>query len=70
VHVPAVSSDGFAFLQQGIPATALGSFDLELGGRGFHSALDNPVRVDVERLAEAVDILGHFLKDVDSKENQ
>jgi hypothetical protein len=69
VRVPAVSSDAFAFLRRGIPATTLGSFDLELGGRGFHSALDNLDRVDLDRLAEAVEILSHFLQGVDKSVN-
>jgi Zn-dependent M28 family amino/carboxypeptidase len=67
VRVPTVSSDSFAFLHRGIPATTLGSFDTELGGRGFHSAMDNLDRVDLERLEEAVEILSHFLRDVDSE---
>ncbi|MGD8969049.1 MAG: hypothetical protein PVI07_16200 [Anaerolineae bacterium] len=50
---------------EGIPATTLGSLDRELGGRGFHSALDHPDRVDAARLAETVDVLTHFLTDVD-----
>jgi hypothetical protein len=65
VHAPAVSSDAFAFLRRGIPATTLGSLDRELGGRGFHSALDHPDRVDAARLAETVKVLTHFLTDVD-----
>jgi hypothetical protein len=65
VRVPTVSSDAFAFLHRGISAATLGSFDLELGGRGFHSALDNLDRVDLDRLAEAVEILSHFLQGVD-----
>jgi Zn-dependent M28 family amino/carboxypeptidase len=68
VRVPTVSSDAFAFLHRGIPAATLGSFDTELGGRGFHSATDNLDRVDLERLEEAVEILSHFLRDVDSEE--
>jgi hypothetical protein len=65
-RVPRISSDALAFLRQGIPAASLGSFDAELGGRGFHSALDNPDRIDPERLAETVDVLGRFLLDLDS----
>jgi hypothetical protein len=61
-----ISSDAFAFLRQGIPAATLGSFDAELGGRGFHSALDKPDRIDTERLVETVDVLGRFLLDLDS----
>jgi hypothetical protein len=61
-----ISSDAVAFLRQGIPAATLGSFDAEMGGRGFHSALDNPDRIDPERLAETADVLGRFLLDLDS----
>ena len=66
IRVPTISSDAFAFLRQGIPATTLGSFDLDLGGRGLHSALDSPDRVSPQRLAEAVKIFSHFLEDADS----
>jgi acetylornithine deacetylase/succinyl-diaminopimelate desuccinylase-like protein len=66
IRVPAISSDAFAFRRQGIPATTLGSFDLDLGGRGLHSVLDSPDRVSTERLVEAVEILSRFLEDVDS----
>jgi hypothetical protein len=61
-----ISSDAFAFLRQGIPTATLGSFDAELGGRGFHSAQDNPDRIDPQRLAQTVDVLGHFLLYLDS----
>jgi hypothetical protein len=66
VRVPAISSDGFAFLRRGIPAATLGSFDLDLGGRGLHSALDDPGRVDPGRLAEAVAVLNCVLADMDA----
>ena len=66
IRVPTINSDAFAFLRQGIPATTLGSFDLDLGGRGLHSALDSPDRVSIERLVEAVGILSRFLEDADS----
>jgi hypothetical protein len=65
-RAPRISSDALAFLRQGIPAATLGSFDAELGGRGFHSALDNPGRIDAQRLAETVVVLGRFLLDRDS----
>jgi hypothetical protein len=52
---------------EGIPATTLGSLDREPGGRGFHSALDHPDRFDAARLAETVDVLTHFLSDVDDR---
>jgi hypothetical protein len=66
IPAPSVSSDAFAFLRRSIPATTLGSFDLDLGGRGFHSALDSPDRVHPDRIAEGVEILGRFLESVDS----
>jgi acetylornithine deacetylase/succinyl-diaminopimelate desuccinylase-like protein len=66
IPAPSISSDAFAFLRRSIPATTLGSFDLELGGRGFHSALDSPDRVHPGRLAETVEILGRFLESTDS----
>lgn len=65
LRAPAVSSDAFAFLRQGIPATTLGSFDRELGGRGFHSALDHPDRIDPDRLVETVALLTWFSTDLD-----
>jgi acetylornithine deacetylase/succinyl-diaminopimelate desuccinylase-like protein len=67
VRVPQVSSDGFAFLYHGIPATTLGSFDIDVGGRGLHSAQDRPDRVDVQRLGEAVDVLSHLLTKMDAE---
>jgi Zn-dependent M28 family amino/carboxypeptidase len=66
VRARRISSDAYAFLRRGIPAATLGSFDAELGGRGFHSALDNVDRIDTERLAETVDVLARFLLDLDS----
>ena len=66
IPAPSVSSDAFAFLCRSIPATTLGSFDLDLGGRGFHSALDSPDRVHPDRLTEAVEILARFLESADS----
>jgi hypothetical protein len=68
VRAPTINSDAFAFIRRGIPAATLGSFDLDLGGRGLHSALDSPDRVSQERLVEAVEILGHFLEDADSRD--
>jgi Zn-dependent M28 family amino/carboxypeptidase len=61
-----ISSDTFAFLRAGIPAATLGSFDRDLYGRGYHSALDNPSRVHPERLAESIEILSCLLSDIDA----
>jgi hypothetical protein len=68
VRVPKISSDGFAFLRRGLPTATLGSFDLDLGGRGLHSALDDPDRVDPERLTETVAVLGRLLVDTDAEQ--
>lgn len=67
-RVPLINSDGFAFLRQGIPAATLGSFDLELGGRGLHSAMDSPDRLDPGRMEEAVEVLSRFLEGLDRGE--
>jgi hypothetical protein len=64
-----INSDAFAFLRQGIAATTLGSYDLELGGRGYHSALDSPDRVDPDRLQETVLVLDRFLRELDTKDS-
>ena len=63
LRVPAIKSDAFAFLCSGIPSTTLGSFDLELGGRGLHSALDHPGRVRPARLSQAANVLCRLLAD-------
>jgi len=70
VREPEISCDAFAFLRRGIAAATLGSFDRDLGGRGFHSALDNPGRVDPGRLAQAVEVLSRFLTDLDATEEK
>lgn len=63
-----INSDAFAFLRQGIAATTLGSYDRELGGRGYHSALDSPDRVDPGRLQETVLVLDRFLRELDAND--
>jgi len=70
VREPEISCDAFAFLRRGIAAATLGGFDRDLGGRGFHSALDNPGRVDPGRLAQAVEVLSRFLTDLDATEEK
>jgi hypothetical protein len=66
-RAPLVNSDAFAFLRAGIPAATLGSYDAKLGGRGYHSALDNVDRLDAGRLAETVEVLCRFLEDLDDQ---
>jgi hypothetical protein len=66
--IPQINSDGFAFLHRGIPAATLGSFDLERGGRGLHSAQDSPARVDPARVTETEKILAHVLQVLDAEQ--
>jgi hypothetical protein len=66
-RAPALNSDAFAFLRQGIPAATLGSYDQALEGRGYHSALDHPGRVHPGRLEEAVEILGELAARLDAQ---
>jgi hypothetical protein len=66
-RAPLVNSDAFAFLRQDIPATTLGSLNVELGERGFHSMLDGLDRVDPARLLTMVEILSCFLQDLDGR---
>jgi len=56
-----VNSDAGSFLQAGIPATTLGTYDRNLVDRGFHGPGDNLDRVVMARLPEAVDILSDFI---------
>jgi Zn-dependent M28 family amino/carboxypeptidase len=64
MRAPTINSDAFAFLRRGIPAVTLGSLDTQLGGRGFHSSLDAPGRVDPDRLAETTRVLVHLLAEM------
>ena len=66
IRAPQLNSDAFAFLQAGIPATTLGSYDRDLGGRGLHSALDSASRVDPARLVETAEVLCHLLEELDT----
>jgi hypothetical protein len=61
----AITSDGYAFIQHGLPTATLGGLDRELGWRGWHSPLDNLGRVDPQRLAEAGEVLCRVLLDLD-----
>jgi hypothetical protein len=60
-----VNSDGGSFLRAGIPATTLGTYDLQQRDRGFHSTKDNLERVVMPRLPEAVEILSSFITEYD-----
>jgi Zn-dependent M28 family amino/carboxypeptidase len=65
-RAPLTNSDAFAFLRRDIPAATLGSFDGRLGERGFHSALDDPGRIDPDRLVETERVLEHMLAEMDA----
>jgi Zn-dependent M28 family amino/carboxypeptidase len=64
-----INSDGFRFLQAGVPAGVLGTYDAVLKDRGFHGPADNLGRVAMERLPEGVEILATFIKQYDDKED-
>jgi hypothetical protein len=55
--VGGINSDGYSFIQAGIPTCVLGSHDRELGGGMLHRPTDNLARVDLTRLPESVEIL-------------
>ncbi len=60
-----INSDGYSFLRAGIPATTLGTFDIQLQARGFHRPSDNLSRVQMNRLPEAVEVLEQFIRKMD-----
>ncbi len=57
-----VTSDGASFLQAGVPAATLGTYDRRLQERGFHLASDNLERVLMGRLLEGVEIIWRFAR--------
>ncbi|HSN73866.1 MAG TPA: M20/M25/M40 family metallo-hydrolase [Anaerolineae bacterium] len=61
----AINSDGASFLARGIPAAVLGTRDQALGLTGLHRPSDNPKRVDIARLPEAVEILARLIQQID-----
>ncbi len=64
---PVINSDGSSFLFAGLPCTTIGTLDRHLVDRGFHHASDNLQRVKLERLEEGVDLLHHFLMQIDAE---
>ncbi|MBN2549163.1 MAG: M28 family peptidase [Anaerolineales bacterium] len=60
-----VNSDGYSFLQAGIPASTLGTYSTIWQDRGFHLPSDNLERVVMRRLPEAVAILENIISQVD-----
>lgn len=62
-----VNSDGYSFLRIGIPASTIGTYDKLMKDRGFHLPSDNLERVVMARLPEAVEILVHFIREVNFK---
>ncbi len=63
--VGGINSDGYAFIQAGLPTSVFGSYDTIQGGSGLHRPSDNPDRVVTERLAETVAILAAFVQGYD-----
>lgn len=63
-----VNSDGYSFIQAGLPATTLGTYDTNLKDRGFHGPADNLGRIVMARLPEAAEILARFVTKYDRGE--
>jgi len=60
-----INSDGYSFMRTGIPVTTLGTYDRQQQSHGFHLPGDNLARVRMDRLPEAVKILGEFIQEFD-----
>jgi acetylornithine deacetylase/succinyl-diaminopimelate desuccinylase-like protein len=64
--VGGINSDGFSFLEAGIPATVLGTYDAQLGGTELHRPGDNLARVVLARLPEHVAVLAELVRRYDA----
>jgi hypothetical protein len=60
--VGGINSDGYSFIQAGLPTCVFGSYDTIHGGSGLHRPSDHPQRVAVERLPETVAILAAWVQ--------
>jgi Peptidase family M28 len=64
--VGGINSDGYRFIQAGLPTCVLGSYDRALGGGGLHRPTDSVARVVAARLPEAAAILERWVRDADA----
>lgn len=64
--VGGINSDGYRFIQAGLPTCVLGTYDRALGGGGLHRPTDNAGRVVVERLPECAAILERWVRGADA----
>jgi hypothetical protein len=64
-----VNSDGASFLFAGIPATTVGTLDIQLRATGFHRSTDSLERIVMERLPEGIDVLQNFIKQFSKGDN-
>jgi Peptidase family M28 len=60
--VGGINSDGYRFIQAGLPTCVLGTYDRTLGGGGLHRPTDNTGRVAADRLPEGVAILERWVR--------
>lgn len=59
-------SDAAPFIEKGLPAAVLGTYDRRLRDTGFHRPSDNLERVSLDRINEGVEILLRFVEEVAS----
>jgi hypothetical protein len=59
-----VLSDAASFIERGLPAAVLGTYDEHWKDAGFHRPSDNLERVVVERIDEGVEILIQFMREI------
>lgn len=64
--VGGINSDGYPFIQAGLPTCVLGTYDTRQGGNGLHRPSDHPERVVTQRMPETVAILAALVRQYDS----
>ena len=64
--VGGINSDGYPFIQAGLPQCVLGTYDTRQGGNGLHRPSEHPKRVVTQRMPETVAILAALVRQYDS----
>jgi hypothetical protein len=62
-----VLSDAASFIERGLPAAVLGTYDRRWKDAGFHRPSDNLERVMVDRIDEGVNILLQFMRELEEQ---
>ena len=58
-------SDAASFIEKGLPAAVMGTYDRRWKDAGFHRPSDNLERVVVDRIDEGVEILLQFIREIE-----